>query len=213
MKLAFIGIGQVGGTLAKKLGKQGHSIYLGSRDLKSFDAIELAKSIGAHASVHSLSEAVQNADIIFLATPWSAAKAVVASLSQELRDKIVIDCTNPLKANFEGLDSIDGLSGAEQLQKLIPGSHVVKAFNSTGYNIMAQPMIENRKAIMYYCGDDIDSKHLVRTLVEDVGFEAADGGPLTTARLLEPFALLWISSAYKFGFGRDFAFSIIRQKN
>ncbi|MBX9768940.1 MAG: hypothetical protein K2X47_16825, partial [Bdellovibrionales bacterium] len=64
----------------------------------------------------------------------------------------------------------------------------------------------------FYCSDDKVHRHRVNELIRDVGFEPMDVGPLSTARLLEPFALLWIQSAYKHGMGRDYSFGILRRK-
>lgn len=209
MKLGFIGIGNVGGALAVRLGARGHSIFLGARDPGSEDARLLASKIGAHSSVHTVQEAVDRAEIIFLATPWSGTRELLAGI-KGLEGKILVDCTNPLLPNLAGLEIGLNDSGGERVQTWAPQARVVKAFNTVGFNIMAQPELEGRKAVMYFCGDDADARFQVKRLIEDVGFAPLDAGPLSSSRLLEPFALLWISTAYKFGWGRDFAFSMLR---
>ncbi|MBU6153157.1 MAG: NADPH-dependent F420 reductase [Bdellovibrionales bacterium] len=209
MKLGFIGIGNVGGTLAERLGAKGHSIFLGARDPLSADAKELAAKIGSHASVHSVQEAVDLSDVVFLATPWNGTREIVQGL-RGLDHKILIDCTNPLLPNLAGLEVGLNDSGGERVQAWAPKARVVKAFNTVGFNIMANPELEGKKVVMYFCGDDADARFQAKRLIEDVGFEPVEAGPLSSARLLEPFALLWISTAYKFGFGRDFAFSMVR---
>lgn len=211
MKIGFIGIGNVGGSLARRLGKSGHSIYLGARNPEDAEAKQLAASIGSNASVLSVHNAVKESEVILLATPWVASLEIVKQMAEVLSGKILIDATNPLKPDFAGLDFDQERSGAEQIQLLIPETNVIKAFNTVGFNIMAAPILENRKVAMYFCGDNAGAKNKVKELIEDVGFEPIDGGPLKSARLLEPFALLWISSAYKFGLGRDFAFSLVRR--
>lgn len=213
MKIGFIGTGNVGGALAKSLGRKGHSIYLGNRDTSSQDAQELAREIGAHASVHSLSETISKSDVILLATPWKVSEELVKSMATDLKNKILIDCTNPLKPDLSGLEVGHISSGGEVIQAAAPMAKIFKAFNTTGFNIMESPILESRKAVMFFCGNDQDSRHLVQEIIRDVGFESVDAGPLQTARLLEPYALLWIQSAYKFGMGRDFAFDLIRRKN
>ena len=65
---------------------------------------------------------------------------------------------------------------------------------------------------MFVCGDDEMAKPAVLQLAADVGFDAVDAGQLTQARLLEPWALLWISLAYKGGVGRDFGFALLRRQ-
>lgn len=66
---------------------------------------------------------------------------------------------------------------------------------------------------MCVCGDDAEAKTQVMQLVTDLGFEALDAGGVTKARLLEPFALLWITLAYQGGLGRDFAFVVVRRED
>ena len=61
-------------------------------------------------------------------------------------------------------------------------------------------------------GHSTSGAEILQQLVQDVGFDAMDVGPLETARLLEPAALLWIASAYKFGMGREFAFARIKRE-
>lgn len=210
MKLGFIGVGQVGGTLAKKLGMKGHSVYLGSRN-KNEEVVSLAKSIGAHSSVETLSDCILKSDIIFLATPWNAVEGFTKEYSVLLKDKILIDCTNPLKSDLSGLLFTDS-SGGEFIQHALSNTKVVKAFNTVGFNIMENPILDGQKAVMYFCGNDGNAKNLVKNLIDDVGLNPIDAGDIHTSKLLENFALLWISSAYKFGMGREFAFSLIRRK-
>jgi predicted dinucleotide-binding enzyme len=87
----------------------------------------------------------------------------------------------------------------------------VKAFNSIGVNIMADPNFNGRSALLLYCGDDGDAKAAVARLATELGFEAQDAGPLRQARVLEPVALLWVSLAYAQGLGREFAFQIVKR--
>ena len=63
---------------------------------------------------------------------------------------------------------------------------------------------------MFYCGDAPEAKRSVSSLIAELGFELLDAGPLTQARFLEPFAMLWISLALKYGFGREIGFRLLR---
>ena len=76
---------------------------------------------------------------------------------------------------------------------------------------MADPVIDGRKAVMFFCGDDDRDRGTVKDLIEAIGFEAVDAGDLKTSRLLEPYALLWIQSAFMHGLGREFAFMLMRR--
>lgn len=76
---------------------------------------------------------------------------------------------------------------------------------------MANPDFGTDKVAMFYCGNDKEAKQKVAGLAAELGFEALDAGPLTQARVLEPFAMLWISLAYFAGFGRDIGFQFLRR--
>ena len=128
-----------------------------------------------------------------------------------MQGKIVLDCTNPLKPDMSGLEVGLSTSGAEQVAGLAAGAKVVKIFNATGFNNMANPRYANEAATMFYCGDDARAKAVAGQLAADLGFEPVDAGSLAEARLLEPYALLWIHLALVQKLGRDIAFKLMRR--
>jgi predicted dinucleotide-binding enzyme len=75
---------------------------------------------------------------------------------------------------------------------------------------MADPKIGGEAAVAFYCGDDAEAKNVAARLATELGFSAVDAGPLTQARLLEPFALLWITLAMKQGFGFHWGFKVLK---
>ena len=101
-----------------------------------------------------------------------------------------------------------GLSIPEQVAGWASGAQVVKIFNCTGSNNMENPRYAEGAATMFYCGDHASAKAIAAQLAQDLGFEPVDAGPLASARLLEPLAMLWVTLAYKQGMGRDFAFRL-----
>ena len=135
---------------------------------------------------------------------------IIAGLGN-LDGKILIDATNPIRADFTGLVYGNDTSGGEQVATWARGAKVVKAFNTVGANIMTDPSFDGHKPVMLYCGDDSAAKLVVKKLIDDLVFEAIDAGPLDQARLLEPFAFLWFSLADKRGLGREFAFELMRR--
>jgi len=86
-----------------------------------------------------------------------------------------------------------------------------KTFNQTGFENMADARPYAQRPVMFVAGDDAEGKRTVLALVADAGFEAVDAGGLRAARLLEPFAMLWIELARKQGVGSNFAFSLQRK--
>jgi predicted dinucleotide-binding enzyme len=210
MIIGVIGSGNVGGALGTRWARAGHHVLFGSRKPDANEMKQLAAGAGSTARAASFKEAAEAADVLLLATPWQATKAVFEGLG-DLRGKPLIDATNPLLPDLSGLAVGTTISGAEQVANWAHGARVVKAFNTAGFNIMTNPEFGGERPVMFYCGDDAAAKQTVRPLVEELGFEAIDAGPLTQARLLEPFALLWISLALVYGQGREIAFKLLRR--
>lgn len=210
MHIGIIGSGNVGGALGTRWAQAGHQVVFGSRNPGSDEMRRLVAGAGASARAASSQEAVAAAEVVLLSTPWPATQAVVQGLG-DLSGKILIDATNPLKPDLSGLVIGAATSAGEQVAGWARGAKVVKAFNTVGYNIMANSAFGADRPVMFYCGDDAAAKQTVKPLVEQLGFEAVDAGPLRQARLLEPFALLWISLAYMAGQGREIAFKLLRR--
>lgn len=210
MKIAILGAGNVGGTLATAFAVKDHEIILGVRDPEASKYKELAERIGHGARVDSVRGAADAADAVLLATPWAATQSVLEQAAGVLDGKIVMDCTNPIEPGFK-LALGHSTSGGEMVAAWAKGAYVYKVFNTTGYNIMDDPIVDGRTALMLVCGDDDERKIKVLQLARDVGFEARDFGKLENARLLEPMALIWIRLAYQHGLGPDFAFGLFRR--
>jgi len=206
MNITICGSGNVGRALGMGWKKAGHSVTFAAREPNGAKAAELKKDGYA---VAPQAEAATGADVIVLATPWDATAATVHALGS-LAGKIVVDATNPLTAKLDlALGFTD--SAGETVARLASGAKVVKAFNTTGANNMANSKYAAGKVVMPVAGDDADAKKTVMGLANDLGFEPVDAGPLSMSRHLEPMAMLWIKLAYAQGLGRDFAFGLLRR--
>ena len=210
MNIAIIGAGNVGGALGKSWAKAGHKIKFGLRDTAKPEVTSLLRDIGAGASVGSAAEAAAFGEVVVLTTPWTATQAAVQSAGN-LAGKILVDCTNPLKSDLSGLMVGLETSGAELIAHWATGARVVKCFNTTGSDNMANSNYGKDRVVMFLAGDDAAARKIVAQLGEDLGFEMIDAGNLQIARLLEPVALLWIHLAFKGGFGRNFAYKLLRR--
>ncbi len=210
MKIAIIGAGNVGGTLGRAWATKGHDIFFGVRHPQDDKTRRLVQSIGPKAQAGTVAEAAAFGEVIVLATPWQGTEAAVRATG-DLRGKTIIDCTNPLKPDVSGLEVGFTTSGAERVAQWAGGAKVFKAFNTTGSNNMADPVINGLRTVMFVCGDDEGAKPAVLQLASDIGFDAVDAGKLEQARLLEPWAMLWISLAFRGGLGRDFGFALLRR--
>lgn len=208
MKIAIIGAGNVGTALGERWAANGHSICFGVRRPDDADLKERLALL--NADIKNISDACSDADIVVLATPWTAAAEAIAAAG-DLGGRIMVDVTNPLNPGLQGLAVGTETSAAEHLAALAPQARLVKAFNSTGAENMRDPDYKGRKALMLVCGDDENARRTVLNLAAEIGFDAVDAGPLYAARYLEPFAMMWIHLAYKQGLGRDFAFGLLRR--
>lgn len=210
MKIGIVGSGHVGGTVGLRWASGRHSVVFSSRNPQSEAMQALVKQSGGKAKAATVQETSEASEILLLATPWPGTQNAIEEMG-DLAGKIVIDATNPLLPDLSGLTVGTTISAAEQVAGWTRGAKVVKALNTVGYNIMANPSFGADRAAMFYCGDDKDAKLTVKQLLEELGFDALDAGPITQARLLEPFALLWISLAYPQGYGREIAFKLMRR--
>jgi 8-hydroxy-5-deazaflavin:NADPH oxidoreductase len=210
MNIAILGAGNVGGALGKGWAAKGHSIHYGVPDAKSEKIRALLNAIGKNARAGNVHDAAQNAEVIVLATPWPATQDAVLAAGN-LAGKIVVDCTNPLQPDLSGLAIGHSTSAGEQVAQWATGARVVKAFNTTGAGNMANTHYGDKEVTMCVAGDNAPAKTVVMGLAHDLGFEAVDAGPLKVARLLEPFAMLWIYLAVKQGLGPNIAFKLLRR--
>jgi 8-hydroxy-5-deazaflavin:NADPH oxidoreductase len=208
MRIAIIGTGKVGSAIARGLKGSGHAVSLGARDPQAVDVVVLASDTKATPMVPA--DAAEGADVIILALPWGVAESAVKALGP-LAGKTVIDCMNPLGMidGALGLTVGHNNSGGEIVQGWLPQAHVVKTLNQVGAEMMARNDHLPLRPVMFMAGNDSGAKAQVAEILTDLGFAALDTGDLTKARLLEPFAMVWINQALFRGKGRNWAFSAV----
>lgn len=196
MKIGIIGTGRVSAALKAGWMRVGHEVRAGSRSTR-----------------HSPAQIARWADVLVLAVPYSALENVVAGIGPAT-DQIIIDCTNPIAMGPDGMELAIGHtnSGAEQLQALLPEAKIVKTLNQVGVEVMADTHGFAHKPVQILAGNDGDAKQTVTKLLKDLGFEPLDAGGLSKARLLEPFAMVWINQAIARNKGRDWTFSAIARR-
>lgn len=200
MKIAVMGSGNVGGTLGNAWVRAGHDVTFGARD-----AAEGSETKGARSA--PVAEAVREAEVVVLAVPWAAVPDVIKQ-GGDWKGKILIDCTNPIGPGFE-LAVGHNTSAGEQVASLAAGARVAKAFNTTGFGNMHNPVYGGKPVTMFYASDDPAAQKAAEQLVRDVGFEPVFAGPLKVARYLEPLAMLWIGLTPRLSL--DFALTVVRR--
>jgi hypothetical protein len=210
MKIAIIGIGNVGSALGRRWAAARHDVVFGVRDPAGSKAQSVVREAGPPTRAATVDAAAAFGDVVVLATPFDATEDAIRQAGG-LAGKIVVDCTNPLRSDLSGLSVGHTTSAGETVARWAPQARVVKALNTTGAGNMLDPRYPDGTAAMFVCGDDLAAKATVSELVAALGFDVVDAGPLTQARLLEPLAMLWISLAYRQQLGPGIAFRLMRR--
>ena len=208
MTVSILGAGNVGLALARALLRAGQPVTLGVPEPARHR--EAVAALGPQATLVDADAAIVAGDVVILAVPYEAALSIAQGRA-DWQGKVLVDATNPLAPGLAGLTLGTTTSGAEELARLARGARVVKAFNSTGAENMADAAYAGGVPMMPVCGDDAQARQRVMALATLIGFEAVDMGPLMAARYLEPFAMTWIHLAFRQGFGRRFAFGLLRR--
>ena len=184
MRVAVIGVGNVGGALATALTEAGHDVVVAASTAEK--AAQAAAGFECEPAF-SPRVAADGADAVVLAIPFNAGHEVADEIRDEVAGKPIIDVTNS-SAIVE-----EGTSNAEAFQAWLPEAHVVKAFNTVFASRLADPNEDERPLDGFIAGDDSDAKATAATLVRDAGLEPLDVGGLRMARALEGMAWTNIS--------------------
>lgn len=199
MKVAIIGPGNMGLGIARLLVTKGHSVALAHKDLKV--AKKLAAEIGTSVQGKDSANAVSEAEIVILAVPFDSVEAALKEAG-DLTGKTLVDITNPITPDYMALTIGHTTSAAEEIAKLAPGAHVVKAFNTVFWQALPFEVRRGKPDVqVLLAGDNEDAKKAVAAMVSDIEFEAVDAGPLTNARYIEPVGELNIQLGYALGWG------------
>lgn len=209
MNITLIGAGNMGAGFAKQLSAAGHQVRVTARDLAKAEA--LAAAYPGVTAVDA-ANALGDSEVVIVATGYADAVPALQALGS-LDDRIVIDITNPLTADYMGLTLGYETSAAEEIAKALPGAQVVKAFNTVLAQVLVEgpAFAEGQTVPVFYASDSERAKHTVHALAESMGFQAIDAGGLKNARYLEPVAGLNIFFAYGAGHGTQIAPTWIRR--
>lgn len=204
MNIAILGTGRMGTGLASGWVKAGHQVTFGSRD-PSLNR-DAAERIGA--GIADYAGAVNNAEAVVIGVPYGAVLDVIAPLRDLLKERIVIDITNPMdNLPAEG-------SGAQSTAAAIgPGARVIPAFKATFSGTLGEPIdpATGMARDVFFCGDDGEAKEVVASLIEDLGFRAVDCGPLSRANLLDLMVPMIIEVDGRYNMGRSGSWKLLGQ--
>ena len=203
--IAVIGAsGNMGSAISKSLSKGNNRLLLFANEKEKVEAVvNDIKSSNASADVEALecpADASWEADVIILAVPYGTEKEIAEKIKEVANQKIVISIANPLNETYNGLVTAPGTSAAEELQKLLPDSKVVKAFNTTFAADFAAPVIDGKQVDAFVAGNDQEAVNTVSELVKTAGFNPIVAGDLSVSRTLEDMQLLLIQLGMKYNY-------------
>ena len=203
--IAIIGAtGNMGSAISKNLSKGNYRLLLRANDRQKLEElvneIKTANSCADIEGINCPVDASWEADIIIAAVPYKAEKDVAEKIREVANQKIVISIANPLNETNDGLVTEPGTSAAEELQKLLPNSKVVKAFNTTFAADFSTPVIEGKKADAFIAGNDEEAVQTVAGLVSIAGLNPINAGQLSVSGTLERMQLLMIQLGMKYNY-------------
>ena len=191
--IAILGTGDMGDSFGPRLAKLGYKIIYGSRSPRSERVMALVENTGNGASAMTSDMAARSADIVFLAIPWEPMEQVIKSLG-DMEGKTIIDLSWP-----ENELADDGFyrmtvepSGAEVIQGWIPKAMVVKAFGTTGTNVIDDPNDAGGLVTIPIASDHRLAKEITARIAAELGFDPVDAGPLRMARNIEAMMELYM---------------------
>jgi predicted dinucleotide-binding enzyme len=194
-KIAVIGTGVVGKTLATGFLSRGYSVVMGSRDADKLTSIR--GEIGNGLDVGTLAGAAAAGDLVILAVKGMAASAALSLCGADnIAGKVVIDTTNPIADAPPVNGVLQFFTGPndsllERLQKSFPQARFVKAFSCVGSPYMVNPSFSGGRPTMFIGGNDDAAKRVVEQLLDEFGWDTEDMGAAESARAIEPLCQLW----------------------
>jgi predicted dinucleotide-binding enzyme len=213
MLVTIVGAGAMARGIATVALAGGHTVRLIDRTVSkaALLADELRQAAPDGDIRQSDAIAVENADLVVLALPYPAGRAVVTDYGTALTGSVLVDICNPVDfATFDGLVVPPGTSAAEQLAAdAPPGVPVVKAFNTTFARTLLEGRVAGKPLDVFLAGDDEDGKGAVADLAASGGLRPLDVGPLRRARELEGFQFLHMAAQERLALNWSSAIKIL----
>jgi NADPH-dependent F420 reductase len=148
-------------------------------------------------------------DVVVLALWYPGTTEFAGEHAAELDGKIVVDISNPLDESWTRLGIDPSTSSAEQLAEQLPGSRIVKAFNTTHAPALAEGQIDAVPLDVLLASDDDAAKSQVSELVKAARLRPIDAGQLDNARLLERLTAFQIELSQRYGLDYRLSFKLL----
>src|SRR5436305_12647549 len=188
MATAIIGIGNIGGPLARHLVSGGEPVVLAAKD--KANAAALAQELGEHARAASVEEAIAEADAVVFAVWLDTIKELISKDTESLEGKVVVDPSNPIgfdeNGNVKRTLPDDQSAGSVVAAMLPTGAHYVKAFGTLGADSLASTANRDpRPAVLFYATDDAAAATTIERLISAAGFDPLKVGGVADAGRIE----------------------------
>jgi predicted dinucleotide-binding enzyme len=192
MRIAVIGSGVVGRTLATAFRRLGHDVVVGTRDPEVTAARD--EWAGVDLPLSPLEDAGAGADVVVNATPGAGSLEALAKV--DLDGKVLVDVSHPLASSggFPPTQTVKATHClAEQIQPAHPEARVVKALNMVNAAIMVHPGSLPETSTTFLAGDDPLARETVRELLRELGWvDIIEFPSLDGARGMEMWLPLWV---------------------
>jgi predicted dinucleotide-binding enzyme len=209
VRIAVLGTGIAGRTLATKLAELGHEVRMGSRDGAKEEAAQWAAAAGDKAGHGTFTEAAEFGEVVFNCTAGVGSVAALELAGADaLEGKVIVDIANALDFS-QGMPPTLAVANTdslgEQIQRAYPRARVVKALNTVNCEVMVDPGLVPGEHDLFICGDDESAKSEVVSLLESFGWsreQIVDLGGITAARGTEMYLPLWLALMRALGTAR-----------
>jgi predicted dinucleotide-binding enzyme len=184
-RIGVVGSGNIGGSVGEAWRRAGHDVVYASRSPEPPRTVAIA-------------DAIADADVVLLAVPGAAVPGLLAEHGAALDGRVVIDATNDVGA--------ERLHHADTYAESAPGARFVRAFNTLGFEMFADPSFGGEVADLFWCGpDDAD----VEQLLADVGLRPVRVGDIDAVDVVDGVARLWLTLVFRQGRPRRLAFRML----
>jgi len=184
-RIAVIGGGNIGGTIGDAWRRAGHDVVYASRSPAPPETV-------------AIPDAVADAEVVLLAVPGAAVPQLLADHGDALGGRVVIDATNDIGG--------ERLHHAEAYAEHAAGARLVRAFNTLGFEMFAEPRVGGEVAALFWCGPEDAG---VEPLIADVGLDAVRVGDIDAIDVVDGVARLWLTLVFRQGHPRRTAFRML----
>jgi 8-hydroxy-5-deazaflavin:NADPH oxidoreductase len=184
-KIGVIGSGNIGATLGEAWRRAGHEVGYASRSPEPPRTVAIA-------------DAIAGADVVLLAMPGGAVPQFLAEHGGALDGRVVIDATNDIGA--------ERLHHADAYLESAQGARLVRAFNTVGFEVLADPSFGGETANLFWCGPEDAG---IEELIADVGLRPVRVGDIEAIDVVDGVCRLWLTLVFRQGHPRRLALRLL----